>query len=116
MAARKITMRELCSATDTKVKCWQYLRSNNLLASVMQCSRCGSAMREEAYGRSEDSVIWRCPRRMCRRTTSIRKGSFFEGAHIPLQKLVEVIYWWTLDFPNAEVQLQVTCFWLVVFD
>jgi len=109
-APRQTPFREVLSAVDTPENCRQYLRQNNLLAAVMviNCARCGAVMHEARNVRVEDAVVWRCPERRCRKTTSVRKGSFFEGAHLPLQKLIELVYWWAINVSHGEAQSQVS--------
>ena len=41
-----------------------------------------------------DGFRWRCPRRHCYGTRSIREGSFAARSHLPLAKLLLVIYHW----------------------
>ena len=60
---------------------------DGLLAQHMVCQRCGSVIQERPYARVQDGVVWRCLPRQCRVTAAIRKGSFFEASHLPLQKL-----------------------------
>jgi len=64
-------------------------------------------MHESVYARVQDGVIWRCPPKTCRAAVSIRKGSFFEGAHLPLQKLLDLAYYWAIYGSHAEVKRQV---------
>jgi len=61
-------------------------------------------MVEREYQRVSDKVTWRCPPKNCRTTTSIRKGSFFERSGLPLDKLIDLIYYWSLELPHAAIQ------------
>jgi len=36
----------------------------------------------------------------------LRFGSFLANSHLSLIKIVDIIYWWTVDTPNHVVQLQ----------
>jgi len=78
-----------------------------LLADRMNCPRCGTVMQEKVYNRVMDGCIWRCPPKICRATVSTRKGSFFEKSHLPLTKLLDLLYYWSMDLSNAEAQFQV---------
>ena len=43
----------------------------------------------------------------CRVTTGIRKGSFFEKSHLPLQKALDLLYYWSIEMPAQDTQLHV---------
>jgi len=102
-----ITMRELVLATQTEEDCRQWLRGRGLLAQQMTCPRCHTLMEERLYSRVSDGVIWRCPPKNCRATVSLRKGSFFECSHLPLTKLTDLIYYWSMELSNDQVERQV---------
>ena len=101
-----ITLRELHAQTVTDAACRNWLRMNRLLAVSMVCRKCGNEMVESAYDQVADKVTWRCPVKRCRTTTSIRKGSFFERSHLPLKTLLDFLYYWSIELPNAEIQHQ----------
>ena len=42
-----------------------------------------------------DGVKWYC--NTCKVENSIRQDSFFSKSHLPITKLLEILYWWTLD-------------------
>jgi len=102
-----ITMRELVLATQTEEDCRQWLRGRGLLAQQMTCLRCHTLMEERLYSRVSDGVIWRCPPKNCRATVSLRKGSFFECSHLPLTNLTDLIYYWSMELSNDQVERQV---------
>jgi len=102
-----ITLRELILATSTEADCRQWLRGRGLLAQHMTCPRCATPMDERLYARVSDGVIWRCPPKNCRATVSVRSGSFFNMAHLPLTKLTDLLYFWCMEVGNAQVEHQV---------
>jgi len=73
----------------------------------LQCARCGSVMEEWPYGHSKDGIVWRCPSRDCRATSSIRKGSFFERSHLALHQLLDLTSLWCLEVSNKDIEQQV---------
>jgi len=109
MAARMLMLREFHSATLTEEDCRGWLRRNGLLAVNITCPRCNSIMEERQYSRVSHGVIWRCPPKQCRATVSVsvRKDSFFEKSHLPLTKLCDLLYYWSIDVSVAETQFQV---------
>ena len=106
-----ITLRELVLATSTENDCRQWLRGRGLLAQQMTCSKCYTPIEERVYARVSDGVIWRCLTKNCRATVSIGKGSFFDGSHLPLTKLTDLMYYWSMEMSNDQVEYQVKpCF------
>ena len=51
-------------------------------------------MREGMFHSIADGRGWRCPNKECKKFTSPRSGSFFEGSNLALTDLVEFIYFW----------------------
>ena len=102
-----LTYRDLVLATADEDTCRQWMRGNGLLANTKLCL-CGGMMTEAFYGRNvlDGGRIWRCPTAGCRRTKGIRHGSLFAGSHLPLRKLLDLVYWWTIDTPVHTVELQ----------
>ena len=106
MAAAAITCRELHMATSTEDDCRQWLRGRGLLAVHRDCPTCNAVMNEKVYNRVLDGKIWRCPRKQCRKTVSLRKGSFFDRTKLPLTKLTDMLYYWSMEVSNTEVEFQ----------
>jgi len=107
MAAGRITLRDFHVLTRSEDDCRQWLRANRLLPVAMMCPKCHHGMEERIYNRVSDGLIWRCPPKQCRATVSIRRGSFFEKSHLPLTKLCDLLYYWSMDLNNVETQYQV---------
>ena len=90
-----------------------WLRTKKLLASSQDCSFCGTAMREGHRSDVSDGVVWRCPQ--CKRTKSIREGSFFSKSRLPLQKWLLLIHYWSKEFPvkyaadDTEIHKNTAC-------
>jgi hypothetical protein len=71
----------------------------------MQCRNCMTPMVEGTYSKVAEGVVWRC--RGCRATTSLRKGSFFDRSKLPLTKLADLVYYWSMEVTNLESVSQV---------
>lgn len=69
------------------------MRNEGLLAEQMKCDNCGGNM-YEAKRNGKDGLWWRCSRRACRRSKTVREGSFFVNANISLCDCMMVIYRW----------------------
>ena len=81
------------------------LRYYNILKSTVYCSSrgCRREMRAEKHNNA-DGYIWRCG--TCRKTRTIRAGSYFERSKLPLKKLVLLAYCWAYDIPqHAQAKL-----------
>ena len=57
--------------------------------------KCNQPMKIYNCQQTRDHFQWRC--RSCNTRKSIRVNSFFRYSKLPLQKLLELIYWWTTD-------------------
>lgn len=73
-----------------------WCRQYGLLAHEMDCPTCNSDCREQNYARSVDGKIWRCSNKLCKKTISIRKGSFFEQSHLQLWQVIGITYCWCI--------------------
>ncbi len=40
--------------------------------------------------------------RSCKKSTSLRVGTFFESTRVPLQKFMILIYWWVRQYPVTQ--------------
>ena len=105
-AQLRINLRDLHAATQTAADCRGWMRHNGLLAVHMACPKCNGQMEESEYQRVTDRVTWRCKPKNCRTIASIRKGSFFESAHLPLSTLIDMVYYWSIEMPHATIQCE----------
>ncbi|CAN7995575.1 unnamed protein product [Ixodes hexagonus] len=61
----------------------------------------------QVRARAADGYAWRCGvwmTRECRGEISVRSGSFFEGSHLTLPQLMNIIYPWCQNLPCAVIQ------------
>lgn len=88
-------MIEFCNILCSTEKCISYMMSKGLLKNHMVCV-CEEDMTLMKRGDLSDGKVWNC--RKCLKRTSIRKNSFFENSRLPLEKLMQIIYGFGLDF------------------
>jgi transposase-like protein len=72
-----------------------FLRNKNVLPSRTNCNSCNRPMNEQKSTATIDGVIFRCTK--CKRTFSIRKGSFFEKSKLELRVIASIIYLLSMD-------------------
>ena len=72
-----------------------FLQGKNVLAGQKQCV-CGTMMVLQDRSDISDGCRWRCPD--CRKTGSIRSGSFFAKSKITLQKWLLLMHWWSRQY------------------
>ena len=73
------------------------LRENGLLAVRMKCDVCNEWMYEASMAVG-DGIRWRCMKRGCRKTKSVRSGSFFEHVRLSLLKSMLFIHLWSKGY------------------
>ena len=54
-------------------------------------------MNERHRGTVTDEICWYCP--TCKKTSSIRKNTFFDKSRLPLNKWLFLICLWSRDYP-----------------
>ena len=105
-----------------------WLQSKKLLASRRDCPACQTAMQWQVRADITDGyrwVIiwkqlhkinqniqiimftnamfrWRCPVSTCRKTLSVREGSFFTKSRLTLQQWLILIHWWMREYPSGQ--------------
>ena len=101
MALQRPVMNELDSLSLTEIGARfeynledriRWCRAHGLLVESMNCSVCGVPCTQQVNSNTIDQVICRCPIKRCKRTFSIRKGSFFEKAHLHLWQVLGLTY------------------------
>ena len=102
-AQLRLNLRDLHAQTQTVSDCRAWMWQNGLLAVHMTCHKCHGSMVESEYQRVTDKVTWRCPPKNCHINTSIRKGSFLVRSGLPLHKLIDLIYYWSLELPHVTI-------------
>jgi hypothetical protein len=86
---------DFAKIVSNKTEVIGYLRSKQLLPSLMECTACHKAMWEQSSSRSPDGLVFRCTQ--CGKTRSIRSGSIFEDSNLSLEKVLGIIYLMSLN-------------------
>ena len=84
-----------------------WMRQHGLLARHMDCPVCHVVINEAVYTRDIEDRIWRCLDRNCRKTVNIRKGSWFERAHLPLAQAISILFLWSTEQMEWQIEAQV---------
>ena len=85
-----------------------WCRTYGLLATRMACNACGEQCQNGVYNRSIDKVTWRCGVEGCRKTTNIRRGSFFELSKLEIWQCIALSYIWTSSCGRSRGMSQAT--------
>ena len=86
-------------APDEK-KAIEWCQQNMLLPKQRKC-RCGRQMSlRRRSGR--DSYNWHCTDHSCVASVSLRKGTWFEGAHINVGTALKLMYFWCFKFAVVD--------------
>ena len=72
-----------------------WCREFGLLATRMDCPRCGHHCNEQQAPDRIDGITWRCMEKNCKRRVNIRHGSFFEQSKLPLWKVIGATFIWS---------------------
>ncbi|XP_014782000.1 uncharacterized protein LOC106877575 [Octopus bimaculoides] len=87
---RHHNLREIIAITGNADSTNQFLASVGLIHNSMEC--CNQRMFLATRNTVSDGKMWRCP--VCRQFRSIRRDSFFSDSHLPLTRLLELMYYW----------------------
>lgn len=82
---------------------FKFLLSDDLIEGLMKlgilkpenwCQKCGNQMMLQFYKKSIDGKVWRCKKKACRNTNSVKADSFFTEFKLPIKSVLVVIYEW----------------------
>ena len=96
---------EFCSLVSNKRSIVDYLRTHGVLRSTYRCETCNRDLGTQAYNNSADGFVFRCS--SCKKTKSLRIGSFLVDCRIPLDTFACFVY-----LLNADVLLKHIAFML----
>ena len=90
-----------------KVGLHNWLRQRGLLGDFAGiCQKCQegyiTVVKDSSY--PADGVVWRCMNRRCNRKITIRKGSWFSGTHLGIEKVLKLTYYWVYKCSEGFVQ------------
>lgn len=78
------------------------LREANLLVNIYRCDGCQELMRERV-SRVSDGIMFECSKRTCRRSKSIRVGSFFEQSRLTLCECMLFLHLWSKNYSEKLI-------------
>lgn len=56
--------------------------------------------------KKEGTFYWKCGSQACRKTISLRKGSFFEGSRLEFKQILCLIYCWIYQLPHDFIKAE----------
>ena len=89
--------RSLALVTGDDLECIRWLAEHGLIAKTHLCPNCDILMsfQKREGERYVDGYAWSC--KNCRIQRNLRDKSFFEGSHLKLTQLLDIIYLWSVD-------------------
>ncbi|KAF0986120.1 hypothetical protein HZS_2291, partial [Henneguya salminicola] len=90
---------QICLSQENTIS---YLRSQNLLSTEQKCKKCRNEMilSSTADTKSKDGEIWRCYKKKCDQTRSIRHKFFFKSSKLSLGQILLLIHLWAKQYPQ----------------
>lgn len=83
-----------------------WLRQQGLLATDVDCPRCGQPMRDRPLRSVMEGRCWRCRNDACRKYVNLRYGSFFEKSHLSLEAIITVTFMWAIELTEWQIESQ----------
>jgi len=78
----------------------KYLQDHGLLRSNVSCVPCGRPYSQVKKKGSVTGYVFRCP--SCHRKQQLATGTFMEGAHLAVKKLMALMYFWAYEEPVSK--------------
>ncbi|GFO38369.1 hypothetical protein PoB_006487400 [Plakobranchus ocellatus] len=100
-----INIRQLAAVTSSVFDCMRWLAEHCLITNTFSCQACDQTMRlQKREGRDYiHGCVWCCPGCQRRNSITIRLNSFFEGSHLQLLQILDVVYWWCRNLRQVHV-------------
>ena len=76
-----------------------WLQSKGLLSRNKQCPSCNQSMDMQQRSDITDQYRWRCPWSGCKKSLSLRSGTFFKQFRLQLWQWIVLMYWWAREYP-----------------
>jgi len=73
----------------------KYFQEHNLIRKGAQCQPCGRAYTQVKKKGSVTGYLLCCAG--CKKKLSLSKDTFFDGGHLPLQKILGLMYFWSAE-------------------
>ena len=77
----------------------RFLQDRGVLASAMTCDKCHVPMNLTTRNKNSDRCAFKCPKDKCKCIKSVRHGSWFTHMRVPIQKVVWIVYLWSIHMP-----------------
>jgi len=78
----------------------KYLQDHGLLRSNISCVPCGTPYSQVKKKGSLTGYVFQCPG--CHRKQQLATCTFMEGAHLPVKKLMALMYFWVYEEPVSK--------------
>uniref|UniRef100_A0A0K0EA96 DDE_Tnp_IS1595 domain-containing protein n=1 Tax=Strongyloides stercoralis TaxID=6248 RepID=A0A0K0EA96_STRER len=92
----------LLNDLNTNDKILAFSMNHRLIYSMQLCPSCNCPMKL-AQRTSIDNLRWRCYKRECNKSISIRAGSFLENIKTSLKKFILYLYLWSNDTSSENI-------------
>lgn len=91
---------------NSRQNCIEFCRVHSLIPHVSNCLGCRAERNLEAYAQYKGiGYCWRCTNRRCgqyRKRISARIGTWFEGSHLAIEKIILITYCFVRRKSNVE--------------
>ena len=79
-----------------------WLQSKGLLPRNKTCLACNHPMTMQARSDVTDKFRWRCPDSTCKKSVSLRSGTFFDQSRLQLRQWIVLMYLWACQYPVSD--------------
>lgn len=98
MAATKHNLISIIDTIKTEEDAASFFSAKGVIHSTRKCP-IGHIMKRKLH---HGGMYWRCSRKLCSVSLSVRKDTWLEGTTIPLRKIIVFIYSWIKQFATVE--------------
>lgn len=92
----------LLNDLNTSDKVLEFSMNHGLIYSMRLCPSCNHLMKL-SQRTSTDDLRWRCYKRGCNKSVSIRAGSFLENIKVSLKQFILYLYLWSNDTSSENI-------------
>lgn len=86
---------------DDPLSVLRWLARRGLVRNTLLCTTCNGECAFISYSDGIDKYRWSC--KECNLRFSVRKDSFFSGSHLPLWKILVMMYCWCRDMSQLDI-------------
>jgi hypothetical protein len=95
------TLWEFAEMTNTEHKYTTLCIAFGLIQTPESCT-CGGSLAKRTPRRDRKIKYFRSTRKQCRKEISTRAGSFFASSHLPIQKILRLLYMWVWHIDGQD--------------